>query len=172
MADGWIWARLQGLVRDVERLFQNYQYGEAGRQLYEFFWSEFADWYLEIAKNQMAAGGDRAYYTASTLIRVLDLSLRMLHPFTPFITEELWGHLRQAVLDSPLAAEAADWPEALIIASWPMPSDGRRLGSTAGGRFHPGAGCGASDTEPAGRKECTTEQAAAGNHWQPESRWN
>jgi len=121
MADGWIWARLQGVVRDVERLFQNYQYGEAGRQLYEFFWSEFADWYVEIAKNQMNAGGDRAYYTASTLLRVLDLSLRMLHPFAPFITEELWGHLRRAVLDSPLAGEVADWPEALIIASWPMP---------------------------------------------------
>ncbi len=121
MADGWIWARLQALVRDVERLFQNYQYGEAGRQLYEFFWSEFADWYVEIAKNQMTAGGDRAYYTASTLLRVLDLSLRMLHPFAPFITEELWGHLRRAVLDSPLAAYASDWSEALIIASWPMP---------------------------------------------------
>jgi valyl-tRNA synthetase len=121
MADGWIWARLQSLVRDVERLFQNYQYGEAGRQLYEFFWSEFADWYLEIAKNQMAGGGDQAYYTASTLVRVLDLSLRMLHPFIPFITEELWGHLRKAVLDSPLAGEAADWPEALIIARWPEP---------------------------------------------------
>jgi valyl-tRNA synthetase len=121
MADGWIWARLQGLIRDVERLFQNYQYGEAGRQLYEFFWSEFADWYLEIAKNQMAAGGARAYSTAQTLTRVLDMSLRMLHPFTPFITEELWGHLRMAVLDSPLAAEARDWPEALISASWPMP---------------------------------------------------
>ena len=121
LADSWIWARMQGLIRDVERLFQSYQYGEAGRQLYDFFWSEFADWYLEIAKHQMANGGDRAYYTAQTLARVLDLSLRMLHPFAPFITEELWGHLRQALQDSPLAAECAEWPEALIIASWPAP---------------------------------------------------
>ena len=121
LADSWIWARLQGLVRDVERLFQNYQYGEAGRQLYDFFWSEFADWYLEVAKHQMAAGGDRTYYTALTLARVLDLSLRMLHPFAPFITEELWGYLRLAIQDSPLATEAANWPEALIIAPWPMP---------------------------------------------------
>jgi valyl-tRNA synthetase len=121
LADGWIVARMQGLIRDVERLFQNYQYGEAGRQLYEFFWSEFADWYLEIAKNQMMASVEQAYTTASTLIFVLDKSLRMLHPFMPFITEELWGHLRQAVLDSPLASEAADWPEALIVASWPEP---------------------------------------------------
>ncbi len=121
LADSWIWARMQGLIRDVERLFQSYQYGEAGRQLYDFFWSEFADWYLEIAKHQMANGGDRAYYTAKTLARVLDLSLRMLHPFAPFITEELWGHLRQALQDSPLATECAGWPEALIIASWPTP---------------------------------------------------
>jgi valyl-tRNA synthetase len=121
LADSWIWARLQGLVRDVERLFQTYQYGEAGRQLYDFFWSEFADWYLEIAKHQMAGSDDQAFYTARTLARVMDLCLRMLHPFTPFITEELWGHLRQALHDSPLAAEAIGWPEALIIASWPTP---------------------------------------------------
>jgi len=121
LADGWIWARLQGLVRDAERLFQSYQYGEAGRQIYEFFWNEFADWYLEIAKMQMAEGGDRAYYTASTLARILDLSLRLLHPFAPFITEELWGHLRKALQDTPLASESAEWPEALIIAAWPMP---------------------------------------------------
>jgi valyl-tRNA synthetase len=107
-------------MRDVERLFNAFQYGEAGRQIYEFFWSEFADWYLEIAKLQMADGGDRAYYTAETLVRVLDATLRMLHPFTPFITEELWGHLRRAAEDRglrPIYGET--WPEALIIAPWP-----------------------------------------------------
>ncbi len=53
LADSWIWARLQALVREVERLFQSYQYGEAGRQIYEFFWNDFADWYVEVAKLQM-----------------------------------------------------------------------------------------------------------------------
>ncbi len=130
LADSWIWARLQGLVRDVERLFSNYQYGEAGRQIYDFVWNEFADWYLEIAKLQLAEGGNRAFYTAYVLVRVLDQALRMLHPFTPFVTEELWGHLRQAVLahfgqpesygvDLPTLHQ--DWPEALIIAPWPTP---------------------------------------------------
>jgi valyl-tRNA synthetase len=121
LADSWIWARLQALVSDVERLFQNFQYGEAGRQLYEFFWGDFADWYVEIAKQQLAQGGDRAYYTAYGLARILDTCLRLLHPFTPFITEELWGHLRKALLQSPLADTVKDWPEALIIAPWPQP---------------------------------------------------
>jgi valyl-tRNA synthetase len=122
LADSWIWARLQALVREVERLFQAYQYGEAGRQIYEFFWNDFADWYVEVAKLQMAAGGERAFFTVQTLARVLDISLRLLHPITPFVTEELWGHLRKALGQnekcSPLAK---DWPQALIIASWPEP---------------------------------------------------
>ena len=84
------------LLRDSERLFSTHQYGEAGRQIYEFFWGEYADWYLEIAKSQLAEGGDRAYYTASTLVRVLDACLRLLHPFTPFVTEELWQALKKA----------------------------------------------------------------------------
>jgi valyl-tRNA synthetase len=120
LADSWIWARLQSLMRDVERLFTTFQYGEAGRQIYDFFWSEFADWYLEIAKLQLAEGGDRAFYTAQTLVRVLDACLRLLHPFTPFITEELWGHLKLAAKShnlKPIFGEA--WPEALIIAQWP-----------------------------------------------------
>jgi valyl-tRNA synthetase len=122
LADSWIWARVQQLVHDVERLFQAYQYGEAGRQIYEFFWSEFADWYVEIAKDQMKNDGTRGQ-TASTLARVLDIALRLLHPFTPFVTEELWGHLRESLLDSPLAALTSDWPEALIVAPWPEPRE-------------------------------------------------
>jgi len=118
LADSWIWARLYALVREVERLFQAYQYGEAGRQIYEFFWNDFADWYVEVAKLQMMKEDSRGQ-TAGTLVQVLDMCLRLLHPFTPFVTEELWGHLRQAVLQSPLAALAADWPEALIVAAWP-----------------------------------------------------
>ena len=129
LADSWIWARLRSLVRDVERLFENYQYGEAGRQIYEFFWGEFADWYLEIAKLQLGQGAqpgqdDRAFYTASTLIRVLDCCLRLLHPFTPFVTEELWGHLKAAATSKSSAFTTYDggpWEDALINARWPEP---------------------------------------------------
>jgi valyl-tRNA synthetase len=121
LADGWIWARLKKLTRDVERLFQNFQYGEAGRQIYEFFWSDFADWYLEIAKLQLAQDGDRPFYTAELMIRVYDIVLRMLHPYTPFVTEELWGYLRGACIDhsDKLIPQDNSWAEALIIARWP-----------------------------------------------------
>jgi valyl-tRNA synthetase len=122
LADSWIWARLKALLGDVERLYNSYQYGEAGRQIYEFFWSEFADWYIEIAKLQLAEGGDRAFYTAQTLARVLDTCLRLLHPFTPFVTEELWGHLKRAVTaKGERFLPGVDWPEALMIARWPEP---------------------------------------------------
>ena len=119
-ADSWMWARLRQVTNDINRLFENYQYGEAGRQIYEFFWSEFADWYLEIAKLQVAEGGARAAKTAYALIRALDKILRMLHPFTPFVTEELWGHLKTTAQNhSPQLAAAAEWEDALIIARWP-----------------------------------------------------
>jgi valyl-tRNA synthetase len=119
LADSWIWARLQQLVRDVERLFQNFQYGEAGRHIYDFIWADFADWYVEIAKQELSEDGPRAARAADTLARVFDTSLRLLHPFTPFVTEEIWGHLRNALRDSSLRDVASDWPDALIVANWP-----------------------------------------------------
>ena len=122
LADSWIWARLQQLVRDVERLFQTFQYGEAGRQIYEFLWSDFADWYVEIAKEQLKNDATKAR-TADTLARVFDIALRLLHPFTPFVTEELWNHLRESVRNSSLFTVAADWPNALIVAKWPEPRE-------------------------------------------------
>jgi len=122
LADSWIWAKLQTLIRDVERQFQNFQYGQAGQQIYEFLWSDFADWYVEIAKGQMQNAEGRRQ-TVETLARVFDISLRLLHPFTPFITEEVWGHLRNALLDSPISAIAKDWSEVLIVAKFPEPRD-------------------------------------------------
>ncbi|MEE8568420.1 MAG: valine--tRNA ligase [Anaerolineales bacterium] len=121
-ADRWIKARLKLLMGDVDRLFSSHQYAEAGRQMYEFFWGEFADWYLEIAKLQLNAGGDRAWLTAETLVSVLDTCLRLLHPFIPYVTEELWGHLKHACQHHPAGYGPEDgWEEALIVARWPQP---------------------------------------------------
>ena len=122
LTDSWLWAKLQQLVRDVERHFQNFQYGQAGQEIYDFIWNDFADWYLEIAKEQLKNDATKAN-TAVVMARALDMSLRLLHPFTPFVTEEIWGHLRSALKESPLAGVAEDWPEALIIAKWPEPRE-------------------------------------------------
>ena len=61
--------------------------------------------------------------TVITLARILDMSLRLLHPFTPFVTEELWGYLRKPILDSSISNLASDWPDALIMARWPEPHE-------------------------------------------------
>ena len=119
LADSWIWAKMQQLVRDAERNFQNFQYGQAGQHIYDFIWSDFADWYVEIAKLELAEGGPRAARAADTLVRIFDMTLRLLHPFMPFVTEELWGHLRGAVMESPLKELTKDWPSTLIVARWP-----------------------------------------------------
>jgi valyl-tRNA synthetase len=122
LADRWILARRNALRGEVARLFEAFQYGEAGRQIYEFFWSEYADWYLEVAKLQMEAGPGRAWNTVDTMVSVLDDCLRLLHPFTPFVTEELWQHLKAACRESGRAlGPRGGWEEALIVAKWPEP---------------------------------------------------
>ncbi len=122
LADRWIRARETQVRREAERLFQAFQFGEAGRQVYEFFWGEFADWYLEISKLQMESGAERAWLTARTMASTFDTCLRLLHPFTPYVTEELWGHLKQACQAHGRLYEPDDsWDEALIIARWPEP---------------------------------------------------
>jgi valyl-tRNA synthetase len=124
LPDRWIVGRQKALVQEVDRLFDAHQYGEAGRQIYEFFWNEFADWYLEISKLQMDEGRERAASTARILVSVLDTCLRLLHPFTPFVTEEVWQYLKQACEgESGLPGLHGDWEEALIVARWPeLPS--------------------------------------------------
>ncbi len=110
LPDRWILSRLNRLVATVTRLIDVYQFGEAGRQLYEFFWSEFADWYIEVAKIRLYGADARAQATARrVLVHVLDRSLRMLHPFIPFVTEAAWLHLPHE-------------GESLMITQWPSQS--------------------------------------------------
>jgi valyl-tRNA synthetase len=116
LADRWILSRAQRLAREVTRLMESYDFGEAGRQINEFFWSEYCDWYLEVAKAQLRdeATGER---TAQLLRATLDHVLRLLHPFMPFVTEEIWQHL---YADVPEAERPAS---ALIVAPWPAPTE-------------------------------------------------
>jgi valyl-tRNA synthetase len=121
LADRWILSRFARLISNATRLIEDFQFGEAGRQINEFFWSDYCDWYVEIAKVQMqgdaeARGGTSRAVTANILRAVLDQSLRLLHPFMPFVTEEVWQYLYRSTETDP-----ALWPaSALIIAPWPQ----------------------------------------------------
>lgn len=91
LADGWIFDRLNHTVSEVIRLFDDYQFGEAGRELYNFIWNDFCDWYIEMAK--VALNGNDEELKArkqDNLIWILDQILRLLHPIMPFVTEKLW----------------------------------------------------------------------------------
>src|SRR5690606_14650866 len=107
LPDRWILSRLHRLIANVNRLFDSYQYGEAGRQIYDFLWGEYADWYIEIAKIALYGEDQQARRrTLHVLTYVLDQCLRLLHPYVPFVTEEIWQHIPHE-------------GEALIIAKWP-----------------------------------------------------
>lgn len=91
LADSWIFDRLNHTVGEVIRLFNEYQFGEAGRELYNFIWNDFCDWYIEISK--VALNGKDAELKArkqSNLTWILDQILRLMHPIMPFVTEKLW----------------------------------------------------------------------------------
>ncbi len=99
VADRWILSRLNDVVIDVTKHFENFDLSTSGQLLYDFVWHDFADWYLEAAKVHPNSG---------VLYDVLDTIVRLLHPFMPFVTEALWDALRPG--------------EMVMIAAWPKPS--------------------------------------------------
>ncbi len=111
LADRWIISRYSQVVKDTSRMMENYQLGEAGRALYDFLWGEFCDWYIEVSKLRLNSP-DPATKQASqqVLVGVLEGALRLLHPFMPFVTEELWQNLPHS-------------GESLIVALWPEAND-------------------------------------------------
>ena len=110
----WIRSRLSRAIAEVDQALADYRFDLASSALYEFVWHEFCDWYLELAKPALADEADTATRasTRRTLAEVLDATLRLLHPFVPFVTEEIWQRIR-----TPLALETdflatAGWPDA------------------------------------------------------------
>ncbi|WP_028274667.1 valine--tRNA ligase [Atopococcus tabaci] len=94
IADKWILARLNETIRQVTELFEKFEFGEAGRQLYHFIWDDFCDWYIEMSKEVLFNGtAEQKLTTKSILTVVLDQTLRLLHPIMPFVTEEIWENL-------------------------------------------------------------------------------
>jgi valyl-tRNA synthetase len=106
LEDRWILSRLEQLELDVDSMLTAYQLGEAARSIEDFLWSEFCDWYIEMAKVRLSAGDERPL---SVLVNVLDRGLRLLHPFMPFVTEELWQSLRDHIDDEMAPALIVAW---------------------------------------------------------------
>ncbi|MBV6712372.1 valine--tRNA ligase [Paenibacillus chitinolyticus] len=93
-ADRWILHRLNETARDVTRLIDQYEFGETGRLLYNFIWDDLCDWYIEFSKLSLYGEDEAAKKTTkSVLAYVLDRTQRLIHPFMPFISEEIWQHL-------------------------------------------------------------------------------
>ncbi|MEH7442351.1 valine--tRNA ligase [Bacillus sp. JJ1122] len=108
VADKWILTRLNETIETVTRLSDRYEFGEVGRALYNFIWDDFCDWYIEMAKLPLYGDDEAAKKTTrSILAYVLDNTMRLLHPFMPFITEEIWQNLPHQ-------------GESITIASWPQ----------------------------------------------------
>ncbi|GLB58387.1 valine--tRNA ligase [Cytobacillus sp. NCCP-133] len=107
VADKWILTRLNETIETVTRLSDRYEFGEVGRVLYNFIWDDFCDWYIEMAKLPLYGEDESAKKTTrSILAYVLDNTMRLLHPFMPFITEEIW----QNIPHSGESITAAQWP--------------------------------------------------------------
>ena len=106
IVDRWIISRLDAVTDSVTSLLDRHLYGEAGRQVSDFLWNELADWYIEAAKVRMRDGGEPARTVGRVIAYVLERSLRLLHPYMPFITEALWQQLPHA-------------GDSIVVASWP-----------------------------------------------------
>ena len=115
-AEHWILERAAHTVEAVENAYDEFEFGRASRLLYSAIWSDYCDWYLELAKIGLAdesAGPGRRRAIWSTLTWVLDRYLRLLHPIMPHLTEEIWGRTPHLVSD----------PDLLIVAPWPTRAD-------------------------------------------------
>ena len=110
LADRWILSRYAKTARDVTDNLEKFELGEAGRMLYEFIWNEFCDWYIELAKARLYdKENQRPRQTAQYVLGyVLEHTLRLLHPFMPFITEEIWQHIPH----EGKSVMTAEWPVA------------------------------------------------------------
>ena len=122
--DRWIVSRLNRVADQVDSHMKAYQFGEAQRSVHDFLWNEYCDWYIEMSKIRLRSGDSPS--PLPVLAHVLERTLRMLHPFLPFATEEIWSRLTEAL------PEVEDPPEAAMVAPYPQ-ADASRYDSDAEG---------------------------------------
>jgi valyl-tRNA synthetase len=120
VADRWIISQLNKTALSVNRALETYQFHEAVQLLYHFFWDDFCDWYIELVKDEITAPEPSVRRDAarSRIITILEQALRLLHPFMPFLTEELWQKLPEtsAALHNPAYRSA---PQTIMLADFP-----------------------------------------------------
>jgi valyl-tRNA synthetase len=108
LVERWIASRLSTVISETTRLLGEFNFGEAGRLIHDFIWDELADWYVEAYKVLSAS----AQADGALLAQVFEKALRVLHPYAPFVTEELWQRLTTGAVDRPISIMLADWPTA------------------------------------------------------------
>ena len=111
LADRWILSRLERLCEKVSQGIDGFEFGEVARELYSFFWSEFCDWYIELAKSRLSGSAEERREVQQVLVYVLDNALRLLHPLMPFVSEEIWQNL---------AIERGEGESSIMLAAWPQ----------------------------------------------------
>ncbi|GAA2934809.1 valine--tRNA ligase [Streptomyces thioluteus] len=115
--DRWILSRLNATVAEVDAFYEDYQFSKLSDALYHFAWDEVFDWYVELSKTTFMGGGEQAAVSARVLGEVLDVTLKLLHPVVPFVTETLWTTLTGK--------------ESLVVAEWPADSGFRDAAAEA-----------------------------------------
>ncbi|MCH8816103.1 MAG: class I tRNA ligase family protein, partial [Chloroflexi bacterium] len=110
--DRWILSKLDRLTSDVDRLVRDFQLNEAGHHMYDFLWGDYCDWYVEMAKVRLRDPRPQTPDPRPVLVHVLETGLRLLHPYMPYVTEELWQRLRTYMAQPPA--------EMLIAAPYPQ----------------------------------------------------
>lgn len=112
--DKWVLTKYDRLVREVTENLEKFELGLAVQKLYDFIWDVFCDWYIELCKARLQAGGEQALNAQKVLVFVMSNTLKLLHPFMPFITEEIWRalpHEGESVMVSPWPQGAGAYPE-------------------------------------------------------------
>jgi valyl-tRNA synthetase len=113
LAERWIMSRLDHAIGAVSFAIDSYEFNTGAMALYQFIWHEFCDWYIELAKEPLKAGGEKQAAAHYVLVTSFDRMLRVLHPFMPFISEELWQTIRPYLAEQNLSQH-------LAIAQWPL----------------------------------------------------
>ena len=107
LADRWILSGLDRTIRDVTAAIDAYEFNRAAMVVYQFIWHEFCDWFIELSKEPLKAGGERQAAARYVLVNCFDRTLRILHPFMPFISEEIWQALRPYMSEANLSDHLA-----------------------------------------------------------------